>query len=136
MAARRHSWGPGLLVALLLCGAAACSRPSSVELYAFDDGTGQFNFDVDLSDSLCAYDLSFYTRLESRFAPPGFPMKVYWTSPSGTVFGETLFYDASAGLVVPYRADMQPVEFGVWKLSVRAKAEGLKGMGLIVARKE
>ena len=132
----RRSWLLGLFLALLLWGAAACSRPSSVEQYVFDDGTGAFNFEVDLSDSLCTYDLSFYTRLESRPAPAGFPIRVYLTSPSGTAFSESLFYDASAGLVVPYRADLQPVEFGVWQLSVRAQAEGLKGMGLIVTRKD
>ena len=127
---------PLLGLALLLLGAAACVRPSSVEQYVFDDGSGQFDFAVDLSDSLCVYDLSFYTRLESRQAPPGFPVRIYWTSPSGTQYAESLFYDASNGLVVPYRADLQPVEFGVWQLSVRARAEGLKGMGLICTRKE
>ena len=131
----RHSLPLVLGLALLLLGAAACSRPSSVEQYVYDDGTGQFDFTVDLSDSLCVYDLSFYTRLESRLAPPGFPVRIYWTSPSGESFAESLFYDASNGLIVPYRADLQPLEFGVWQLSVRARAEGLVGMGLICTKK-
>ena len=121
---------------LLLMGAAACTRPVSEEQYVFDDGSGQFDFQVDMSDSLCVYDLSFYTRLESRQSPPGFPIRVYLISPSGKRFSESLFYDASAALVVPYRSDLSPVEPGVWTLSVRARAEGLKGMGLICTKKD
>lgn len=121
---------------LLFWGAASCTRPDTTEQFAFDDGSGQFAFEVDLGDSLCTYDLSFYTRMESRLSPPGFPMRVYLTSPSGTVYSETLFYDASASLVVPYRADLKPVEYGLWQLSVRARAEGLKGMGLICRKKD
>ena len=52
------------------------------------------------------------------------------------MYSETLFYDASASLVVPYRADLKPVEYGLWQLSVRARAEGLKGMGLICRKKD
>ena len=121
---------------LLLVGAACCTRPDSTEQFVFDDGGGQFDFTVDMSDSLCTYDLSFYTRLESRLSPPGFPIRVYLTSPSGTVYSESLFYDASASLVVPYRTGLEPVEYGRWQLSVRARAEGLKGMGLICKRNE
>ncbi|MBR1575583.1 MAG: hypothetical protein IJ654_03940 [Bacteroidales bacterium] len=132
-------WFDRLIIAclgvLLLGGAAACSRPATDEQYVFDDGSGQFDFDLDLSDSLCVYDLFFYTRLESRLAPPGFPVRVYLTSPSGERYSESLFYDASASLVVPYRTDLEPVEYGLWQLSVRARAEGLKGLGLICTRK-
>lgn len=122
-------------ILVLLLGAVSCARPDSVEQYVFDDGNGQFDFKVDMSDSLCVYDLSFYTRLESRLSPPGFPVRVYLTSPSGVTYSESLFYDASASLVVPYRTDLQPVEYGIWSLSVRARAEGLKGMGLICTMK-
>ncbi len=125
-----------LLGVLLLWGAASCARPTSVEQFAFDDGSGQFDFTVDMSDSLYLYDLSFYTRLESRLSPPGFPLRVYLTSPSGVTYAESLFYDASEALVVPYRSGLVPVEYGVWQLSVRARAEGLKGMGLICGKKE
>lgn len=118
-------------ILVLLFGAVACSRPESVEQFVFDDGSGQFDFQVDMSDSLGVYDLSFYTRMESRLSPPGFPIRIYLTAPSGERYSESLFYDASAGLVVPYRTRLQPVEYGVWTLSVRARAEGLKGMGLI-----
>ena len=123
-----------VLGALLLL-AVACQRPLTTETYVFDNGSGQFDFEVDMSDTLCVYDLSFYTRLESRLSPPGFPIRVYLTSPSGVVYGESLFYDASTGLVVPYREDLRPVEYGSWLLSVRARAEGLQGMGLICTKK-
>ena len=132
--AMRRSLLFGLLGVLLLCWVAGCKRPVSTEQFVFDDGSGQFDFTVDMSDSLCTYDLSFYTRLESRLSPPGFPIRVYMTSPSGAVYSETLFYDASVSLVVPYRAGLEPVEYGLWQLSVRARAEGLKGMGLICGR--
>ena len=124
-----------LLLLMLLLGA-ACSHPQSVEQYVFDNGSGQFDFQVDMSDSLCVYDLSFYTRLESRLSPPGFPVRIYMTSPSGVTYSESLFYDASASLVVPYRTDLKPVEYGVWTLSLFTRAEGLTGMGLICTRKE
>ena len=123
------------ILCALLFVVAACQRPLSTETYVFDNGSGQFDFELDMSDTLCVYDLSFYTRLESRQAPPGFPIRVYMTSPSGVVYGESLFYDASAGLVVPYREDLRPVEHGSWLLSVRARAEGLQGMGLICTKK-
>ena len=125
-----------LLLSVLLLGAAACSRPQSLEQYVFDDGSGQFDFEVDMSDSLCVYDLSFYTRLESKDCPPGFPVRIYLTSPSGVTYSESLFYDASSSFVVPYRTDLKPVEYGVWTLSLRTRAEGLTGMGLICTRKE
>ncbi len=125
-----------LSLILLALVSVSCSRPASVESFVFDDGSGCYEFEVDMTDSLSTYDLAFYTRLENRFSPSGFPMKIYLTSPSGVTYSESVYFDLSGSYTVPYRTDLVPVEHGVWKLSARARAAGLNGMGLICTRKD
>ena len=98
------------------------------------DGSGRYEFAVDMSDSLCTYDLSFYTRLDGRDAPSGFPIKIYLTSPSGQTYVESVYYDCSKGVRVPYRTGLVPVEYGEWTLSVSADPAGMCGLGLITSR--
>ena len=100
------------------------------------DGSGRYEFAVDMSDSLCTYDLSFYTRLDGRDAPSGFPMKIYLTSPSGQTYVEGVYFDCSSGVKVPYRTGLVPVEHGVWRMSVSAVAQGMCGLGLICEKKD
>lgn len=119
---------------LLMLLLSACSRPMSVEQYVKADGSGVYDFVVDMTDSLYAYDLSFYTRIEGRTAPAGFPMKVYLTSPSGQTYVENVYFNCSESMVAPYRTGLVPVERGEWKMSVSAVAQGLCGMGLICAK--
>lgn len=122
------------ILALAVLVAVSCARPSSDELYAVSDGSGKYEFTLDMSDSLCVYDLTFFTRLEGRTRASGFPMKIYLTSPSGTTYAENVYYDASQGLKVPYRTSLSPVEYGLWTLEARASAPGLAGLGLICTR--
>lgn len=120
-----------LLTLILLC---FCSRPMSVEKFVKADGSGVYEFTLDMSDTLHAYDLSFYSRIEGKDAPTGFPMKVYLTSPSGQTYGETVYFRISEGAVSPYRTGLVPVEPGEWTMSVSAEARGLCGMGLICTK--
>lgn len=119
---------------LVVLSAVSCVRPQSDEMFAVSDGTLPYEYVLDMSDSLCLYDLTFFTRLEGHKKVSGFPMKVYLTSPSGVTYSENVFYDASRGLKVPYRTSLSPVEYGLWKMEVKASAPGLKGLGLICSR--
>jgi len=119
------------LMLILLC---SCSRPMSVEKFVRADGSGVYDFVMDMTDTLHAYDLSFYTRIEGKTAPTGFPMKIYLTSPSGQTYVESVYFNCSEHAVVPYRTGLVPVEAGEWKMSVSADAQGLCGIGLICAK--
>lgn len=119
---------------LLLTMLCSCSRPMSVESFVKADGSGVYDFVVDMTDTLHAYDLSFYTRVEGKTAPAGFPMKIYLTSPSGQTYVENVYFNCSEHVVAPYRTGLVPVEAGEWKMSVSVVAQGLCGMGLICAK--
>lgn len=119
----------------VVLGMISCSRPMSVEKFIKADGSGTYGFVMDMSDSLHVYDLSFYTRLDGKLAPTGFPMKIYMTSPSGRTYVENVYFDCSGGWKTPYRQGLVPVEYGEWTLSVTARAEGMCGMGLIVEKR-
>lgn len=113
--------------------ALSCSEPLSVETFVRNTG-GAYTFEVDMSHIGCTYDISFYTRLDSRIKVPGFPMEIRWKSPSGEVFSETVYFDCSEHSRVLYRTGLIPVEEGVWTLDVRADADGMRGLGLICER--
>lgn len=111
--------------------AVACNRPPSMEYISRDDGTGTYSFTIDMADSTYVYDLSFFTEPEGRH-PGGFPMKINMVSPSGLTYFETVYFTYGESCVVPYRCGLVPKEFGIWKVEVRARAEGLKWLGLII----
>lgn len=123
------------LFALAILVVSSCVRPSSDEYFVISDGTGSYGFALDMSDSLCVYDLTFFTRLEGPGQVAGFPVKIYLTSPSGVTYSENVYYDASGDLKVPYRTSLSPVEYGIWNMEVIASAPGLDGLGLICSRK-
>jgi len=90
-----------------------------------------------MSDSLSTYDLSFFSVPLGDDMPKCFPMKIYFTSPSGREYTETVFYDASGDeLKVQYRIGLKPVEWGVWEMDVKTQVEGLDGLGLICSKKK
>lgn len=131
----------GALMALA-CAAimlSACSEPLSRERFIRSDGTGEYAFTVDFSDSTAVYDLSFYTRIDKQLMQPdtlgSFPMKLLWRSPSGLFFSETVYYPADS-VKVFYRRGLEPAESGTWELQVSIPDEptGLRGMGLVVAK--
>ena len=130
---------------LFLAALTGCREPMSVE--RFVKGEGPYTFFVDMGDTTAAYDFDFYTRvdapLDSLRKMPAMPVSVTWTSPSFHVFredvympleGETTFF--SRQVRVPYRTGVRPEEPGLWTLTVRVAdpPEGLRGLGLVVAR--
>lgn len=128
----------GLLVLCVLL-AAACSQPRSREHFIRSDGSGEYSFPLELSDTLQAYDISFFTALDRPLFEPdtlvSFPLQVVWRSPSGRYFSETVYYPADS-LRVRYRSGVVPSEAGEWTLSVTVspEPEGFRGLGVICAQ--
>ena len=125
-----------ILFVAVLMAAVSCKRPPSMEYYVYNDGSGQYEYELDFSDSLAVYDLSFYTRPEKVEHPSGFPLRIYMTSPSGQTFVENVYYSFGESAVVPYRMGLAPVEYGKWILSARTDADFITGLGLIAATRE
>ena len=138
----KDRWSIILLSCLLLTG---CREPKSVE--RFVPGEGPYTFFVEMTDTTASYDFDLYTRIDapadsiSRMA--ALPLTMVWTSPSFHVFKEEVFLPLdgmgtffSRQIRAPYRADVRPVEWGPWTLTVRVSdpPEGLRGMGLVVSR--
>ena len=120
---------------------AACSRPSSREYFLRSDGTGEYSFDIEMPDSLAAYDISFYAALDrpvfKRDTLTSFPLQVVWRSPSGRFFSETVYYPASQARAL-YRSSVVPSETGGWNISVtiNPEPEGFRGLGLVCAKSD
>ena len=148
---KRPRVAPGLwmsypiCIVLLLVLFSGCREPMSVE--RFVKGEGPYTFFLELDDTAATYDFDFYTRvdapLDSLRKLTAMPLLVTWTSPSFHVFreevympleGRTTFF--SREVRAPYRADVQPEEYGPWTLTVRAEdlPEGFCGLGLVVKR--
>ena len=128
------------IIALTTLLLAACAEPSSREQFIRSDGSGEYSFPVEMNDSSAVYDLSFYTVIDKpllRSDTLGFiPMKLLWRSPSGMYMSEKVFYPADS-LLVCYRRNLEPVDTGTWilEVSVENEPEGMRGLGLIVAKK-
>jgi len=92
-----------------------------------------------MTDTTAVYDLDLYTRIDGRNIPPMLELSVQWTSPSDSVYHETVFLPLSPEVYVHYRADMSPWEPGVWKLDISASSArsvpGLRGLGLVVKKR-
>ena len=136
------------IILFLLAFAAlnGCREPMSVE--KFVKGEGPYSFFVDMTDSTATYDFDLYTRvdapLDSLRKLQALPLTVTWTSPSFHVFKEEVYLPMEGHMSLfskevraPYRAGVQPGEWGQWVVNVRVTnpPEGLRGMGLVVARK-
>ncbi|MBR4826540.1 MAG: hypothetical protein IKZ91_01485 [Bacteroidales bacterium] len=125
------------LLALMLL--ASCSQPPSREYFQRSDGSGEYEFALELTDSLASYDFSFYTAMDRpvfvRDTLSCFPMQVLWRSPSGRYFSETVYYPVSHKIVL-YRKGVVPSEYGTWTVSVTLPEEPkrLRGLGLIGKR--
>ena len=133
-----------LLLSVLLAG---WKEPMSTE--RFVKGEGPFTFFVDMTDSTASYDFDFYTRVDAPVDSirkmGALPLTVTWTSPSFHVFKEGVFMPLegqgsffSRQVRAPYRAGVRPEEWGQWVVAVRVTnpPEGLRGMGLVVARRK
>ena len=127
----------------------SCREPMSRE--TFRSGTGPFEFEVLMTDTSMRYDFTFYTRIDASRdhlgSFSGRNITVRWTSPSDSLYEETVFMpmlDSSAGfysrqVVVPYRSGVLPVEPGVWKMRVTVDSAstvpGLRGLGLVFRKR-
>ena len=107
---------------------------------------------LDLSDSLCTYDISLFTRSDfPAFTPRthrDIPLDIVLTSPSGREFSERVFFPTvtplrstvfSEDYLALWRTGCNPVEYGEWTLSVRVKDlewdPHICGVGLIIEKK-
>ena len=130
------------LLALLVL---SCSQPDSYEQFirAKDAPSGVYSFDLDLSDSTCLYDFSFYLRsdkpsLWSRAKDRPVALDIVWTAPSGESWPERVYLNSGdeRGRVALYRRDCVPEEPGCWTLQVtpRDTDKGWRGLGIICHR--
>ncbi len=107
---------------------------------------------LDMSDSLCTYDISFFTRADfpafSRRPGRDIPLEVFLTSPSGRTFSEQVYFPTadpirstafSDDYLAPWRTGCDPIEYGKWSLKIRigdAEWEShLYGFGAILEKK-
>ena len=103
-----------------------------------------------MTDTTSAYDFSFYTRLDGTpsqlRAARELPLRVSWTSPSDSLFTESVYMPLKGRssrftrqVLQPYRTGVRPVEAGIWTLSVAVPysdcLEVLRGLGLVVAER-
>ena len=136
-------------LALLLVLLASCREPLSTE--QFVRGAGPYVFTVDMSDTTAAYDFDLFTRLEGTHTEivslqPSALLRAEWRSPSDSVLVEKVYLPLQGerstyytkDIYEPYRADVRPVEPGVWTLIIRpedrAQVLPLRGMGLVVKK--
>ncbi|MDO5442206.1 MAG: hypothetical protein Q4G10_00895 [Bacteroidia bacterium] len=138
-----------LIQAAVLIG---CSRPVSSENFVRieDKGVdGRYHFAIDMTDSLCTYDVYFYSRIDCGSAKLAqirdFPMMVTWVSPSGQKFEERVYFDVHAetddsgyyskNFKILYRSGLVPVSPGEWEMQVRIDSDryvpGFRGLGVI-----
>ena len=125
----RHIFAATALILLAL----SCSEPDSTEQFVFNKD-GSYSFSVDMSRTDCAYDLSFYSRVDSWHKVKEFPIDVVLTSPSGKKYQERVYFVREKHDKVPYRTGIIPDENGIWTLDAKADVKGLRGLGLICRR--
>jgi len=136
-------------IALLLVLLASCREPLSSE--QFVRGAGPYVFTVDMSDSTAAYDFDLYTRLDGTHTEmitleQSALLRAEWRSPSDSVMVEKVYLPLhgehstyyTKDVYEPYRADVRPVEPGIWTLTIRPEDRSqllpLRGMGLVVKK--
>lgn len=112
---------------------AGCVRPVSTEIFIPSSKAedGVYVFDIEMSDSLSTYDISFYTRVDGPQLD-SLPLKVLWLSPSGESFSETVYMDPSENTEL-YRSGIRLYEYGDWRICVRPDTDsrGFRGLGII-----
>lgn len=135
-------------VALVSCGAPIVS--DEFRSISQRDSLGRFAFDLDMSDSLAKYDITFYTRVdcgEKSFSLlQDIPITVEFASPSGELYSEDIYWPKSSfdtermgtyDACVDYRVSCVPVEYGEWKMCLTvAPVRGLCGVGVILSSKK
>ncbi len=144
-----------LAIAVCLIAAFSCTRPSSYEPFVLRENAeygDTYNFDLDLSDSLAAYSLSFYTRFQRKayhpFGSDSLRLDMRWVSPSDSIIAvEDVLYVMSATIdstytnkdcVWEYMPSLHLAESGRWRLKVQVKdqPEYMRGLGIILKRED
>ena len=140
------------LAIIALVALASCVEPRISEEFkpkSDRDSIGRFCFEVDMSDSLKTYDITFYTRLDCGSSTfillQDIPVNVEFVSPSGESFAEDVFLakdrfvPVSAGTYdakVDYRTGCVPVEYGRWNMNITVpEVRGMRGWGIVVSSK-
>lgn len=138
----------GLAAVFMVC---SCGQPlvESGYLRSGDaPAPGRYVFDLNLTDSLSTYTLSFYSVMdlaESSCTAPDIALEISLQAPSGRTFGETVALPSGmwrsdgkmqAVLREVYRDGFVPSEYGVWtmELKVNPACEELCGMGYELKR--
>lgn len=128
-----------VIVLAVLLALTGCRRPLSTELFVRADRaeSGVYMFDIELEDSLSAYDFWFYGRT-SGGSISSLPLNVQWLSPSGRRFSETVYMKSvdADGERELYRSGVVPAEGGLWRISVRPIGAGGNFCGLGIICKE
>ena len=143
-----RSFSVASVAVVLTLIAFSCSRPESegkfvrVEDRQID---GTYLFEADMSDSLCAYDLTLYAKIDKKnVSIGGLPFVVRLVSPSGKIFTETVYMKNSdkirssfysSDFKALYRSGLVPTEFGLWSVRIKTgHIDKLLGVGLVVSR--
>lgn len=112
----------------------SCSRPAAVETFVrADEAVGDvYSFDLALDDSLCVYDLSFYT------APVEEPLRLDVSWDTVSAIAETVWFPSGESRAL-YRSGVRPSGEECKRpvrLSVRVPGApaDFRGLGLICKR--
>lgn len=127
---------------LLVC----CTKPANYEEFIRADQaeSGIYRFTLDLADTLCTYDISFYLSPARVDGQPdtcavsgSMPVYVVWTGPEGESFEEMVYMNTEE-TIQPYRKDVAMAPLGEWRLALRPMEvpEGFRGLGVICHRKD
>ncbi len=141
-----------LMIVALATVFLGCSRPASYEKFVRTGNKGNdglYHYSLDMSDSLCTYDVYFYSRIDcssTRLAGVrDFPLNVTWISPDGQKYVEKVYFKVHGDIEdndfysrqykFLYRSGLVPVRWGEWKLDVRIDSDqfvpGFRGLGVI-----
>lgn len=112
----------------------SCSRPESDETFlraSQRDEQGRYCFTLKMDDPQYLYDVDIYisSSAEGRHSLPfSDEALVEWTAPSGAKFEESIVFSSeteaqksffSKFFLYHYRAELVPVEYGDWTVSLQ-----------------
>lgn len=137
-----HAFFAAAACLLLAC----CTKPANYEEFirADEAESGIYSFTLDLADTLCTYDISFYVsparsnvQVDTSRAGKCMPVYVVWTGPEDESFEEVVYMNPSE-TVQPYRKGVEMARLGEWKLDLRPMEvpAGFRGIGVICHRND
>lgn len=127
-----------IAVAVLLGTLFSCKAPVYTDAFvraADADENGCYRFALDLSDSLCTYDVYLYTKVDGGDLHTGIPFNIRWKSPAGEVSGDVVYWNPKDTKAL-YRSGVKPAERGEWDLSIAVLGNvKVRGLGVILEKK-